>query len=275
MIEYYACPGASDISYAQMRALSYINSSSYAIGNMLVDGLLLWRMYVIWRPALSSARTQWLFILLPSCLIVGYAAVAVLGVIFMVPSDGSSASPIYLLSISASLLINVLLSLLIALRLWLYRRQIRAAFGKNYGKPYKLISLIIIESASLYVIFSILLLATMVSGNPSTQIWLYVNPPIQNIANMLIIYRLNNGKAWREEYSSISLEPVDAINQQSRGSPRQATLVFATPFTMNTPSESAHQIPHTLSLPASGDNDGLQGLELCHLVKTQSTLDEV
>ncbi|KAI0069929.1 hypothetical protein K474DRAFT_1670583 [Panus rudis PR-1116 ss-1] len=229
-------------------AMQYIGSGSYAIGNMLADGLLLWRAHAIWRPVLSP-KAKWIFISLPCCLIVISVGLNSIGISLTALTSNNNA---YLLSsTSASLFTNIVMASLIAIRLWLYRKQIQAAFGKSYGKPYKLISLIIVESASIYVLFSILLLSAAISGNNSLQIWLSLNPPVQNIANMLILYRLSNGKAWKEEYSTMSIDATGALagEEAPRESAQRSTLLFARPPTSIV---SAHsQTHHTVSLAFS------------------------
>ncbi|KAI0069928.1 hypothetical protein K474DRAFT_1713775 [Panus rudis PR-1116 ss-1] len=150
---------------------------------------------------------------------------------------------------------------LIAVRLWRYRRQIQSVFGKSYGKPYKMISLIIVESAAIYIVFSVLLLSTAISDHPSLQIWLALNPPIQNIANMLILYRLNNGKAWKEEYSTIAVGATDAQTgdgSRLRESAQRDTLVFARPPTSTTSSHSQHPQIVSFSNPREAESDDIE-----------------
>lgn len=113
-----------------------------------------------------------------------------------------------------SLSLNILLTLMIVLRLAAYRQKGRYIFGQAYGEHYGSISTMFIESAALYTICSILLLATYATGHPINQIWLGISPAVQvtptfilrsfrllngyhqEISNYLIIYRVVQGNAW-------------------------------------------------------------------------------
>ena len=78
-----------------------------------------------------------------------------------------------------SLTLNILLTLLIVARMWFHQRQGRKLFGTNYGQHYTSISNMFVESAALYCINSILLLATFIPGNAVNQIWVGLAPSVQ------------------------------------------------------------------------------------------------
>lgn len=63
--------------------------------------------------------------------------------------------------------------------MWYYTREGQAVFGNSYGKHYTTISSMFIESAALYAICSILLLATYAIQHPINQIWFGLSPSVQ------------------------------------------------------------------------------------------------
>lgn len=78
-----------------------------------------------------------------------------------------------------SLGLNIWLTLMIVIRMLYHRRESRKIFGPKHGTHYGSISSIFIESAGLYAISSILLLATYAPQHPINQIWLGLEPFVQ------------------------------------------------------------------------------------------------
>ena len=94
---------------------------------------------------------------------------------FFAQSTTNWALPYFGISLS----LNILLTLLIVGRMWYYTREGQAVFGHAYGKHYTIISSMFIESAALYAICSILLLATYAIQHPINQIWFGLSPSVQ------------------------------------------------------------------------------------------------
>lgn len=55
----------------------------------------------------------------------------------------------------------------------------RDVLSSEYAQHYVSVATIFVESATLYSVFSILLLATYATGHPINQIWLGLNPSVQ------------------------------------------------------------------------------------------------
>lgn len=99
---------------------------------------------------------------------------------FFSKTTTSFALPFFAISLS----LNILLTLMIVLRLAAYRQKGRNIFGQAYGQHYGSISTMFIESAALYTICSILLLATYATGHPINQIWLGISPAVQVVFDL-------------------------------------------------------------------------------------------
>jgi hypothetical protein len=76
----------------------------------------------------------------------------------------------YIISLGA----NVCLTILIMIRLFMYRRRILNVLPKTYGGHYISLAAIIIESATLYSIFAIVFIITYAMKHPLNQIFLGV-----------------------------------------------------------------------------------------------------
>ncbi|KAI0060428.1 hypothetical protein BV25DRAFT_1807362 [Artomyces pyxidatus] len=177
-----------------------LSLASYIIGNVLADALLLWRCHVIWKA--SIGRRADLIVILPAVTLLASLA---MGIIYAV--DTSSPAGFFgkitvntgTIFFAISLSLNILLTLMIVVRIWLHQRKHRALLGSTFGRQYTSMSTMFVESAALYAISSILLLTTYSIGNPINQIFLGLSPSVQMIANYLIIYRVAQGRAWTHD----------------------------------------------------------------------------
>jgi hypothetical protein len=73
-----------------------------------------------------------------------------------------------------SLSVNILLTILITIRLLLYRRRARRAIQGDQGSEYFSLAAIVIESAALYSVFALIFIITYAINNPLNQIFLGV-----------------------------------------------------------------------------------------------------
>ncbi|KAI0079051.1 hypothetical protein K474DRAFT_724371 [Panus rudis PR-1116 ss-1] len=182
-----------------------LSLASYIVGNILADALLLWRCRVIWIAAFEGSSR---FVMIaPTLLLLTSVAVAIVFAIETASPSGffaETTTSFGLPYFATSLSLNLLLTCLIAGRLWYYKREGRAVFGRGYGRHYTSILTIFIESAALYSLVSILLLSTYAVQHPINQIWLGLSPAVQMTATYLIIYRVAEGKAWNTEMFSRS-----------------------------------------------------------------------
>lgn len=123
-----------------------------------------------------------------------------------------------------SLLLNVTVTAIIAVRLLLHRRRMVRQFGAGHGSHYASAATILIESASLYTAFIILVIVFFTISSSASNILqqaiaqVEVSPPIahargrcgterrrlfdafrQAITSLMIIYRIAKGKGWKYE----------------------------------------------------------------------------
>ncbi|KAF9475286.1 hypothetical protein BDN70DRAFT_936015 [Pholiota conissans] len=161
----------------------------------LADALIVWRCQVIFS---SSRFPIWAIMLFPYLLWLGSF---VMGVLFLI--QVSAASPWTTSTInwtipffSLSLSLNIILTTVIVVRLMLHRRQIGGIMEDSHGKHYTSIAAMVIESASIFSVFSLLFLVPFVLNNAINQIFFQALSIVQINAMLLIIFRVAQGKGW-------------------------------------------------------------------------------
>ncbi|KAJ6593301.1 hypothetical protein B0H19DRAFT_1055905 [Mycena capillaripes] len=186
----------------QTAAVNVIFYATLFLLTFLSDLVVLWRCWVIWTAS-GQTRLACVAVTFPIILLV---ASFVMGTLWTLESSQPTLSlysklpqaygtAYYTISLSA----NIIMSLLIIGRLISYRRTLLQSLPAELANHYISLATVIIESAALYSIFAVLFLVTYAIDNPTNQIWLAVASACQQIANLLIIYRLAEGSAWRQD----------------------------------------------------------------------------
>ncbi|KAJ7496731.1 hypothetical protein FB451DRAFT_201973 [Mycena latifolia] len=204
----------------QSAAVNVIFYATLFLLTFLSDLLVLWRCWVIWSAA-GSRTIAWAAITFPSIVLL---ASFVMGTLWTLQSSQPTLSmysklpmaygtAYYAISLGA----NILLTLLITGRLVAYRRTLLESLPPDLARHYISLGTVIVESAALYSVFSVLFLVTYAIGNPTNQIWLGVASAAQQIANLLIIYRLAEGSAWQQDTLSSKTAPIHFRSGQTPG----------------------------------------------------------
>ncbi|KAJ7581850.1 hypothetical protein C8J56DRAFT_1015779 [Mycena floridula] len=165
----------------------------------LSDLLMLWRCWVIWTA--SGRLKAYVITAFPTlCLVASF----VLGTLWTLYSSRPASSLYSALPLiigtsyyAVSLGINIMLTILIAIRLLLYRRRALEVLPPQHAKQYLSILAILVESSAIYSFFAILFLITYAVNNPANQFLLAIASACQQIATYMIIYRLADGRAWK------------------------------------------------------------------------------
>ncbi len=92
-----------------------------------------------------------------------------------------------------SLSLNIIVTVLIGIRLFTYRKNIRDALGPHHGKHYTTIFAISVESAILYAVFAFVALVCFAENSVAENVTFPMLGQIQVIAPNLIIYRVARG----------------------------------------------------------------------------------
>ncbi|KAJ6491671.1 hypothetical protein C8R47DRAFT_436625 [Mycena vitilis] len=187
---------------SQTAAINVIFYATLFLLTFLSDLLVLWRCWVIWAAS-GQHILAWGIITFPIILLLASFA---MGTLWTLESSQPSLSLYSALPMAygtayyaISLSTNIILSLLIIGRLISYRRTLLESLPKELASHYISLATVIVESAALYSVFAVLFIITYAVNNPSNQIWLAVASACQQIANLLIIYRLAEGSAWDKD----------------------------------------------------------------------------
>ncbi|THH33320.1 hypothetical protein EUX98_g871 [Antrodiella citrinella] len=98
---------------------------------------------------------------------------------------------------STSVANNLMLTLSIVGFLLYMRLRVRRAMGPNHNSAYLSISTILIESAFLYIAFTLVFLIPLAKNSEVNLLWFQVLPQVQFIAPLLIILRVAQGRALK------------------------------------------------------------------------------
>ncbi|KAH7921923.1 hypothetical protein BV22DRAFT_1018335 [Leucogyrophana mollusca] len=173
------------------------------LANWFGNSLMLWRCMIIYKDC--KIRTKVLVVALPGVILMGSIA---LGILWLIQVSSPRSSPALNaatgISYTASyfgvaLAVNISVTLLIVSRLLLHRHRVTKVFGSGRGSHYTSIAAIIVESASLYSVFSLLFLIPFGLNNPVSNTFLQILGEVDIIASLLIIYRVLQGKAWSND----------------------------------------------------------------------------
>ncbi|KAF9007475.1 hypothetical protein BDQ17DRAFT_1539848 [Cyathus striatus] len=158
------------------------------LGIRAVDSLLVWRCFKVLR----SHRRRYRILLgtLPVILIIAYTA-------FGIPAlmRGSWAR-FARVEFHINLTLNITVTAIISIHLYLHERHLHAQFPDNQRLPISGIISMLIESAAIVVVFDLLFLIPFEMGSDLANLPLQLLGYIQAIAAFLTIFRVAQGKAW-------------------------------------------------------------------------------
>ncbi|KAG7094109.1 hypothetical protein E1B28_007724 [Marasmius oreades] len=164
------------------------------------DVINVWRCYVIYK---GGRVPPWVVLLIPILL---YFASIAFGILFLKQVGTVSQSPWDTSGINftipyytMSLALNILVTLLIVLRLLIYRHRITRAMGPMHGSHYTSLVAMVVESAAIYSTFALCFLVPFAVNSPVAQLFLQGLAQIQGVSTFLIIFRIAQGKGWSHD----------------------------------------------------------------------------
>ncbi|KAI3621019.1 hypothetical protein WG66_013368 [Moniliophthora roreri] len=189
----YTNRGGAKAYFQQIWVWSYLFRHSLYVTNIMVaDALLVYRLYIVWS---RDKRV----VLGPLLLLIGTAVCGyrtVWGYSQAKPGDTNHAIVIYhwaVLVFSLSLCTNVIVTCLIAWRIWWVGRAIAQTLDREHGRKYSQALAIIIESGAISSIATLIVLVAFVSGTKAVDIARDPLIQITGIAPTLIIVRVGLG----------------------------------------------------------------------------------
>ncbi|TFK35070.1 hypothetical protein BDQ12DRAFT_688752 [Crucibulum laeve] len=207
----------------------------YVIMSWIADGLVLYRFILIWN------YNYWM-LPIPALIYLGSIAMSVSLMVAMSRPEASfwslAAVNFGIAYWSLSIALNVLLTLLIAGRLLMFRRKITSVLGAEHSKTYTSVMSMIVESASLYSIWGLVFIISYARGSPFQNIVLPPLGQVQGIAPLLIILRVAQGRAWSRE--TVAATTSGKVFTSRRPSTFATGVTSATVTTNSIPLDNLH-----------------------------------
>jgi hypothetical protein len=127
-----------------------------------------------------------------------------------------------------SIALNIILTLSIATKIWIARFRIQKLLGVNSSASGQYVSVasMLVESAALYAVWSIVFLICYVRNTPLQNILLPPLGQIQGIAPVLIVFRVAQGRAWSRNTPVNVTAPSPAASGDRGRSGEESELVF-------------------------------------------------
>ncbi|KAG1734760.1 uncharacterized protein EDB91DRAFT_587063 [Suillus paluster] len=186
------------------------------LSNWLADLLMIWRCVVVYR----DTRLHHVILGIGSLMFITSLVTGTMWLVIMSsPTKATSGwmSIRFLFPYTCvALAINIIVSLLTVLRLLHHRRRLSKILGPGHGAIYASFAAIVIESASIYSICSLLYLIPFVVHNPLSDVFLQILGEAQIIASLLIIFRVAEGKAWTKRCTTLDNSTVESSLQMRR-----------------------------------------------------------
>ncbi|EJC99624.1 uncharacterized protein FOMMEDRAFT_93135 [Fomitiporia mediterranea MF3/22] len=182
--------------------------AAYIIANILADGVLIYRIFVLWGR-------NYLILGIP---VLSYFAIIALGilVVYQAAQPGAnlwihSEIPIVVPYWSLSIALNIVITLAIAYRMLKSRRTVIQTLGQEHSKIYTSVTSMLIESAALYSVTGIVYIVCYARNSTIQNAVLPIMDQVVCIAPELIVMRVALGRAWSRDTTI----PVDAIKFES------------------------------------------------------------
>jgi len=227
----------------------------------LTDGILIWRCAMLWTGKWSK------FVMILPVLM--YFATIGLGIVLMTVFSGPFASNILLAMYSVSLSLNVVITALILLRLFMHARSVSRVLGRSFAKKYEEIATIIVESALLTASVSVGMIITVALRNNFTQVFLTCMPYFQVISTFLIIVRVLDGTAVNTTQSFSSMTRSTGYVPSTPGGTRTIEVIQDVPASAKSMPASPYPSPYPQA--ANGKVPPVPATPLQHVVSFATT----
>ncbi|KAG1822352.1 hypothetical protein EV424DRAFT_793301 [Suillus variegatus] len=208
-------------------------NTAFVVSDWCADLLMIWRCTVVYR----DTGIYFIIVGLGSLLFLGTLVTGTLWlVIVSTPVQSASGWMSFSLLfpyLCFSLAINIFISLLTVIRLLYHRHRISKVLGLGHGAIYASFAAIVIESAAIYSICSLLYLIPYTLNSPISYAFMQLLGEAQVVAPLLIIYRIAVGKAWTNRSTTLMDEnpiqlrrPLDLPKPPSPAAPLNVEISF-------------------------------------------------
>ncbi|KAI0631476.1 hypothetical protein C8Q77DRAFT_138885 [Trametes polyzona] len=203
-------PGGSAQYLADNAAVWYqtLGSAASVVLNLMSDGLLIYRTYVVW--------SDWRVAIFPSIL---YLATAALGILTCYASGSpnanffvGAAAQIALSYSSVVIGLNVTCTVFICGRILYLAHRMEATLGREVSRTYTGAAALIVESMLPYTLFGIAYVVTLGMDSQYSIFFLSVYVMFTCVSPQMIILRVLMGRGWTLEAGSSVVSARFATN---------------------------------------------------------------
>ncbi|KZV91467.1 hypothetical protein EXIGLDRAFT_588119, partial [Exidia glandulosa HHB12029] len=195
-----AYPGGPGVYVvAQAGALpSTVSQTAYILGCWLQDGLLLYRVWVIFDRS-------WVATIGPAIIYLGLLGesftLILLITTFKKTIYAELTRQMVIAHFSISIAFGIIVTGAIVSRLLVMRRRLGQSTSSAHSQTYLSVSALLVESAALYAVFGVLFLISLAVQSPVQNLILPAFGQILGIAPLLIILRVALGRAFNARLS--------------------------------------------------------------------------
>lgn len=183
------------------------SNAIFIFNNALCDGLLIWRCYMVQRALFVNRPAGlhhlcWIIplILCVSTFSTGMAVIALLSPPYMAHNPRRAAGiALIIATLFTSLTLNIFTTANIVIRLFLHRRLVASALGRDSPAlvdHHLTTSGILLESAAINVPVMLVAVVWILAKRSYVAIVIRLIVPCQSIASLLVIYQVAKGRAF-------------------------------------------------------------------------------
>ncbi|KAF8841428.1 hypothetical protein BDN67DRAFT_967187 [Paxillus ammoniavirescens] len=177
--------------------------SCYYVMEWCMQALLLHRCFIIWnwrKLIVMPMTTLFLAMVATSIVIIAQSS----GAVFY-----NINTQLAYLSIEVGM--TVIYTVLVTGRLLVLRQRMKQVLEREHFRTYETVATMVIESAAMYSVLGVIfIVAFAIGSNVSNLVFLSISH-VQGIAQLLIIIRVAQGRAFREDSTTRSVAPPSSL----------------------------------------------------------------
>ncbi|KAF4600227.1 hypothetical protein EYR40_007339 [Pleurotus pulmonarius] len=175
--------------HEESRPLVLLGISAAAIAGFMVDGLLLWRAYVVWN--------SWCILILPGSVYIVDIVLTIANIVESAhPYTGTWGPNLGIACWATSMALNMLLTTLLAAKILHHRRKLLANGLVDASSTYRGAASMLIETAFPVGLISCIFIILYARQNTAENLFTPLIGQVYCIAPQLIIIRVYRGHAW-------------------------------------------------------------------------------
>ncbi|THU78137.1 hypothetical protein K435DRAFT_973654 [Dendrothele bispora CBS 962.96] len=176
--------------------MNVFGSAADATANILGDGLLLYRCYMIWGSRFWIIALPGLVYLASSVLVIITVVESALPGAFLLNGNAANFGVPW---VSLSVSLNVIVTAMICARLLMMRQMTLSVMTPEMGQMYTSIMAILVESALPFSLVGLGFVITYAKDSPTADAFAYVWGMFCSLSPQMIILRVAMGRGWSKE----------------------------------------------------------------------------